>query len=292
MPTRYLKPGIRDSELIDQLSPMAETLFYRLIVTVDDFGRADARPAMVKATCYPIKADITAQQCDAMLAELATVGLVDVYTIDGKPYLQLRKWDNAPRAKASKFPAPAYGCAQTYASAEQNESTTEREFAQVHTDARNPRTVLPVTGTETGTDNREPEPKKGAAKFDPTSIELPDWLDREAWAMWCNDRKDRKKPITERAAKLQIEQLGEYLAAGHLPEAVIAHSIAGGFQGLYPPKPVTPAAAPGRAPETFAERSERHARQRVADLIGGNAPSMHDAGDVIDVEPSTPRIAP
>lgn len=136
------------------------------------------------------------------------------------------------------------------------------------------------------------EVKKGAAKFDATTIELPDWLDREAWASWCNDRKARKKPITQAAAHLQVKQLGEYLAAGHLPEAVIAHSIAGGFQGLYPPKPVTPAAAPGRAPETFAERSERHARQRVADLIGGTAPSMHDTGDVIDVEPSTPRIAP
>ncbi|MGD9599959.1 MAG: hypothetical protein AB7V24_16170 [Steroidobacteraceae bacterium] len=292
MPTRYLKPGIRDSELIDQLSPMAETLFYRLIVTVDDFGRADARPAMVKAACYPIKAGITAEQCDTLLAELATVGLVDVYTVEGKPYLQLGKWDNAPRAKASKFPACEDGCAQVYADAKQHQSTNTHTCTQVHTDARNPRTDVPVTVTGTDNRNREPEPKKGALKFDPAAIELPDWLDREAWATWCSDRKARKKPITEAAAHLQVKQLGEYLQAGHLPEAVIAHSIAGGFQGLYPPKPTTPAAAPGRAPETFAERSERHARQRVADLIGGAAPSMHDTGDVIDVEPGTPRIEP
>lgn len=292
MPTRYLRPGIRDSELIDQLSPLAECLFYRLIVTVDDFGRADARPAMVKAACYPIKTEMTAQVCVELLRELDAVGLIDVYEVGGKPYLQLRKWDNAPRAKASKFPAPVDGCAQVYADARQHQSATEYECTQVHTDARNPRTVLPVTETGTDNRNREPEPKKGAAKFDPTSIDLPDWLDREAWSTWCNDRKARKKPITEAAARLQVKQLGDCLQAGHLPEAVIAHSIAGGFQGLYPPKTVAPAAAPGRAPETFAERSERHARSRVAELIGGSAPSMHDTGDVIDVEPGLPRIAP
>lgn len=127
-------------------------------------------------------------------------------------------------------------------------------------------------------------------KFDAAAIDLPDWLDREAWATWCNDRKARKKPITETAATLQIRQLGEYLQAGHLPERVIAHSIAGGFQGLYPPKTTT--VHGGHAPESFAERSERHAKQRVAELIGGTAPSMHDTGDVIDVDPAMPRIAP
>ena len=59
MPTRYLKPGIRDSERIEAIaSPDAEILFYRLLVSVDDFGRTDARPLMVKfssarAVCAP-----------------------------------------------------------------------------------------------------------------------------------------------------------------------------------------------------------------------------------------------
>ena len=32
MPTRYLKPGICDSDRLDKCSPLAETLFYRLLV--------------------------------------------------------------------------------------------------------------------------------------------------------------------------------------------------------------------------------------------------------------------
>ncbi len=139
MPTRYLKPGIRDSERINALSAEAEVFYYRLIVTVDDFGRADARPAMLKAACFPVRDSATSEKCSQWLAELAQAGLVDTYSHDGKPYLQMQRWDNQPRAKESKFPAPAYTCMQT------------------HADADNSRTVLPGTGTGTGTDNREPE---------------------------------------------------------------------------------------------------------------------------------------
>lgn len=143
MPTRYLKPGIRDSEPIDSVSALAETLFYRLLVTVDDFGRTDARPAMVKAACFPIKESVNAAICADLLDELADAGLIDLYAVDEKPYLQLRKWDNAPRAKESKFPPLHDGC--------------ERMRASVC----KPRTLLPetVTGTGTETENRKPEPE-------------------------------------------------------------------------------------------------------------------------------------
>lgn len=134
MPTRYLKPGIRDSERINALSADAEVFYYRLIVTVDDFGRADARPAMLKAACFPVKDSATSAKCAEWLDELARADLIIPYESGGKPYLQMQKWDNQPRAKDSKFPAPADACIQTYA------------------DARSPRTVLPVTGT--GTENR------------------------------------------------------------------------------------------------------------------------------------------
>jgi hypothetical protein len=141
MPTRYLKPGIRDSESIDSVSPQAECLFYRLLVTVDDFGRFDARPSMIKASCFPIKEELSAAQCADLLNELVSSGLIVAYSVDGKPYLQMRKWDNEPRAKASKYPAVEDGC------------------IQVHASARTARTLLPVTVTETG--NREPETETG-----------------------------------------------------------------------------------------------------------------------------------
>lgn len=133
MPTRYLKPGIRDSEAIDSLSPMSEVLFYRLLVTVDDFGRYDGRPKMVKAACFPIRESVTAKTVDKSLEELSKQGLITVYESDNKPYLQMNKWDNKPRASSSKYPEHDTECIQLY------------------TDVRNPRTCVPLTKTKTKT---------------------------------------------------------------------------------------------------------------------------------------------
>lgn len=84
-----------------------------------------------------------------------------------------------------------------------------------------------------------PHKKKGARKpsapsFDASTVELPCWLDRQDWLDWVQDRKDRKKPITEKAAPLQIKKLGKYRSEGYDPKSVIENSIEGGYQGLFP----------------------------------------------------------
>ena len=107
MPTRYLKPGICDSECIDRCSPIAETLFYRLLVNVDDYGRLDARPAVVRSRCFPLKDDMTNAKTQELLYELHNNGLILIYEISGASFIQIMKWDNVPRAQTSKYPAPS-----------------------------------------------------------------------------------------------------------------------------------------------------------------------------------------
>lgn len=89
------------------------------------------------------------------------------------------------------------------------------------------------------TEEHPPTPRKRGNGFDAAAIELPDWLDPEDWHRWVADRKTRKKPVTEEAAKLQLKQLADLRAEGHQPSAVIANSIASGYQGLYPPRAQT-----------------------------------------------------
>ena len=125
MPTRYLKPGVRDSEAIDNLSPLAETLFYRILVTVDDFGRFDARPAMIKAQCFPIKESVSINKCKDLLDELGQANLIFVYQIESKPFLQMSKWDNIPRAKESKYPTSVDTCIQLHTDVPLTETETE-----------------------------------------------------------------------------------------------------------------------------------------------------------------------
>lgn len=87
--------------------------------------------------------------------------------------------------------------------------------------------------------NHQEPPKaarKRTGKFDPTAIDLPDWLPRATWSDWVADRRERRKPISSRAAGKQLKQLAQLKAEGHDPVAVIDSSIANGWQGLFAPK--------------------------------------------------------
>jgi hypothetical protein len=65
---------------------------------------------------------------------------------------------------------------------------------------------------------------------------LPEWLDPQLWEKWVQHRKEKKKPMTASSAELNIEKLARYREEGFSPKAVIEHSIAGSFQGLYAPR--------------------------------------------------------
>lgn len=107
MPNRILKETICTSEEIDALTVDQECFFYRLMVVVDDFGTMDARPAILKARCYPLKS-IDNNCVQALLCSLRDVGLVQLYEVDGRPYLHVKNWAKHQqiRAKTSKYPVP------------------------------------------------------------------------------------------------------------------------------------------------------------------------------------------
>ena len=110
MPNRILKESICTSENIDQLSSFQETVFYRLLVNCDDYGRMDARPKILAARLFPLKDIRAAQMEDAILA-LTSAELVTLYEVGGKPFLQMKKWDRHQtiRTKKSKYPDPTEG---------------------------------------------------------------------------------------------------------------------------------------------------------------------------------------
>lgn len=110
MPNRILKESICTSENVDQLSAFEETVFYRLIVNCDDYGRMDGRPKILISKLFPLK-EVRVKQMEDALRALTSAELVTLYTVDGKPFLQMKTWDKHQqmRAKKSKYPAPADG---------------------------------------------------------------------------------------------------------------------------------------------------------------------------------------
>ncbi|WP_067924810.1 hypothetical protein [Alicyclobacillus shizuokensis] len=114
MPNRIVKESIRTSDTLASISADAERLFWRLVVSADDFGRFDARPNIVLGQCMSaFLGTFTAEQVESWLSELEQAGLIQLYTVEGRRYLVLTKWDKhqRKRAKDSKFPSPdeAYG---------------------------------------------------------------------------------------------------------------------------------------------------------------------------------------
>lgn len=108
MPNRLLKESICTSESVNQLNFFQEVFFYRLIVVADDFGRMDARPAILKARLFALKDRVTLKDINGALTKLAELGMIKLYEVDGKPYLYFPTWldHQKPRANKSKYPAP------------------------------------------------------------------------------------------------------------------------------------------------------------------------------------------
>ena len=106
MPNRILKESIKRSPQIDSLSWFEEIVFYRMIVTADDYGCLDGRPVVLKHDLFPTKESITTKAIKDAVGKLAERGLVTPYEIDGLPYLYLTTWTKHQRLRKSKHKYP------------------------------------------------------------------------------------------------------------------------------------------------------------------------------------------
>lgn len=131
MPDRIVRVGILTSDAVNSLSWAAETFYRRLMSVVDDYGRFDGRPAVLRATLYPLKLDrVSERDVETWLRNCEETGLVTCYTADGKPYVEIQKFDQRLRAKNSKWPPPPSSadiCQQVTTNATESETNTEEK---------------------------------------------------------------------------------------------------------------------------------------------------------------------
>lgn len=112
MPNRIIKESVCTSEDIDKMSWFEECFYTRLWTACDDYGRMDARPAILKSRLFPLKDRLSLKDVNDALYKLADIGCVRLYECDSKPYLYLPAWEvhQSIRAKKSKYPSPESGC--------------------------------------------------------------------------------------------------------------------------------------------------------------------------------------
>ena len=114
MPARVIRGEINESDSLCRVSMAADLTFRALIVSVDDYGRMDARPAKLKAALFPMRGDVTAEMVAHWVAELAALAgaPVQLYEVAGLPFLCLTGWERhrgkSRRAKVSRCPDPPH----------------------------------------------------------------------------------------------------------------------------------------------------------------------------------------
>lgn len=137
MPNRMIRSSICVSEKISKLTDFEFRLWVNLIVYVDDYGRGDARPAIIKGTCFPLRDEVTLDVIGSAVRQLAAHGCIRLYDVgDGKEYLCFENWDKYQRirSKWSKFPAPldapqvAASCGELQQNAPENYKTRDENF--------------------------------------------------------------------------------------------------------------------------------------------------------------------
>lgn len=209
MPNRIIKESIRTSDSIGELTWFEEVLFYRLIVSCDDYGRFDGRTAIIKGTCFPLK-DMRNGEIEKALHRLSALGMVTLYEVDSKPFLQLTAWERHQtiRAKKSKYPSADEG----------NMITHENICMQMQAD-------VPVIQSNTKSESKsESESYSGDVRLD------------EALKEYVKFRKQMKKPLTDKGIQLVIKKLDKMSPDIDEQIAIIEQSIVNGWQGLFPLK--------------------------------------------------------
>ena len=108
MPNRVIKESIKRSPQIDSLTWFEEVVYYRLMVTADDYGCMDGRIVLLKSELFPLKENVTKKAVEDAIEKLVSIDLLRRYTANGLPYLYFPTWSKHQRIRNQhrKYPDP------------------------------------------------------------------------------------------------------------------------------------------------------------------------------------------
>jgi hypothetical protein len=107
MPDRIIRATILSSDAVCGLGWAEEVFYRRLLSVIDDYGRFDGRPDVLRSSCYPVQTDkVRVSDISRWLAECEMAGLLAIYEVEGRRFIQVHKTQFQIRAKKSKWPQP------------------------------------------------------------------------------------------------------------------------------------------------------------------------------------------
>ncbi len=129
---RTIKPDFFTSIDVAGMSPWARLLFIGLWTHSDDDGRNLNEPLLIKAALFPLERQIEPDDVAVLMRELATVGVIDLYTDErGRALYQVKGWKDhqrIDRPKPSKYPSTTdRGCVVDASSMDRGRVVLERK---------------------------------------------------------------------------------------------------------------------------------------------------------------------
>lgn len=209
MPIRLLRPTIRQSKRWNRCSWVEQSLFIRLLTLVDDFGRYEADPELIRSEAFPYGDPegnvIDVRAIDGALLSFARKDMICLYqTEEGTKYLSLNRWKERLRAKESRYPDPK--CCQMTATCGQMTASPP---------SPPPPTSPPTTDNS---DNLQLSGVGGNGEWNPTKeqIRLGRIFSRRSTTRWSNKEIKAWKAITP-VSESDLSMLERYYSA-NLPE--------------------------------------------------------------------------
>jgi len=143
MPNRILRDWT-DSENIDELDVHTERFFTRLIMKVDDFGRFSANIKLLKSQLFPLKSDIRETDISRWLTACDKSGLIALYNVANKEYLQIENFKQTLRQKKEKYPPPVICLADATQMLSTGMSETNRKESESETENETKTNISPT----------------------------------------------------------------------------------------------------------------------------------------------------
>lgn len=219
-----LKKVISKSRRLAELKTDSARLLYTwLLAHLDVEGRFYANANIIKGAIVPRIRTMTLPKIETCLEDMVSHELIFIYEIDGDSYLQFRKFENhqylrKDREARSIIPAPC---------------NKLRSNSGVTPDKLRSNSGQTPAQYNISKDNIKKEKyKKERKDF------YPDWLDMDLWLDFIKYRKTIKAPLTERAEKILLTELGKVINKKQgTQKNIIEQTIASGkWKGFYPVK--------------------------------------------------------
>lgn len=181
MPKRLTPENWIHDETFCELSAGAELFFRRLWTLADDYGNFYGSPAALASRVFPLQAgEHTARDIAEYLEECTTRNLLQLYTLNGTPYLHILNFGQQIKSRP-KFPMPPL------APAERQELTPDPKRPTLHN--------VTVVLARSAVGLTPPQVQDCAARYLQTDIPE-DWrADCLAFASRYNEQVNRPKLV-------------------------------------------------------------------------------------------------